>query len=106
MAAIGRNVTMYIRLAHRLAMLRPTLHNGPGWRVGLWTQGCVHRCTKDCLNPDFLDPSGGFLFLVDDAIAEVLAAVREAPQPVEGITVLGGEPFEQAAAVRAMLKPL
>jgi anaerobic ribonucleoside-triphosphate reductase activating protein len=34
------------------------------------------------------------------------AAATTAPEPAEGVTVLGGEPFEQAEAVAAILTPL
>lgn len=97
---------MLVRLGHSLATLRPTLHNGPGWRVGLWVQGCHHRCTDRCLNPHLLDADGGTAFPAADVADAVRRAAVGAAEPVEGVTVLGGEPFEQAAAVAAVLAPL
>jgi anaerobic ribonucleoside-triphosphate reductase activating protein len=97
---------MRIRLGHTLATLRPTLHNGPGWRVAVWVQGCRHRCTDRCLNPHFLDPAGGHDYAVATVGDAVRAAAAASPEPVDGVTVLGGEPFEQAAAVAAVLAPL
>ncbi|HEY1187767.1 MAG TPA: 4Fe-4S single cluster domain-containing protein [Gemmata sp.] len=97
---------MNIRLGHRLSDLRPTLHNGPGWRVSFWVQGCRHRCTERCLNPHYLDPAAGFEYAVGEVFEAIRAAAGAAPEPAEGVTVLGGEPFEQGAAVAAVLEPL
>jgi anaerobic ribonucleoside-triphosphate reductase activating protein len=99
----SRNV---LRLGHSLDTLRPTLHNGPGWRVNLWVQGCQHRCTEQCLNPHFLDPAGGTMFPVRDVEVAVRDAARSAPGPDRGLTILGGEPFEQAAQLADLLAPL
>lgn len=84
-----------LRLGHPLTALRATLHNGPGRRVGLWVQGCQLRCTARCLNPHLLDPHAGYPFSTGEVSAAVLAAARDA----EGVTVLGGEPTEQAGAL-------
>ncbi len=97
---------MNLRLGHSLDALRPTLHNGPGWRVSFWVQGCVHRCTERCLNPHFLDPAGGLSYSVVEVGLAIKTAAEAASMAVEGITVLGGEPFEQAGPLAAMLEPL
>jgi anaerobic ribonucleoside-triphosphate reductase activating protein len=95
---------MLIRLGHDLFMLRATTNHGPGLRVAIWTQGCVHRCTEHCLNPRFLDPNAGWTFETDQ-VAAAMAAVA-AREKAEGVTILGGEPFEQPAAVAALLQSL
>lgn len=94
----------FLRLGHGLADLRPTLHNGPGWRIGLWVQGCRLRCTERCLNPLLLATSGGTPVDPREAAAAVLRAAARAPVAIEGITVLGGEPTEQAAALVPLLE--
>lgn len=91
-----------LRLGHPLEDLRPTLHNGPGWRIGLWVQGCRLRCTERCLNPHLLAP-GGRAVRPDEAAGAILRAAATAPVATEGITVLGGEPTEQAAALIPVL---
>lgn len=75
---------------------------GPGVRCALWLQGCPLRC-PGCCNPEMLPFAGGR----DTSIARLTEHVRE--RDVEGITLLGGEPFAQAAeaaklaeAVRAL----
>lgn len=82
-------------------MTRPTLlnvagvvprtrANGPGLRAAVWVQGCTRGC-RGCFNPEthahraarLLDP-------------EALAAQLAATPDLEGLSLLGGEPFEQA----------
>ena len=77
---------------------------GPGARFALWVQGCTVRC-PGCCNPAMLDPAGGRAVSPGEVVREV-AVVRDR---VEGVTLQGGEPFEQAAplaevarAVRAL----
>ena len=95
-------MTLTLRLGHPLTALRPALHNGPGWRIGLWVQGCVLRCTRECLSPHLLDPDAGLAFPIDDVTRAILDVARTAAVPVEGLTVLGGEPTEQAAALHPL----
>jgi anaerobic ribonucleoside-triphosphate reductase activating protein len=71
-----------------------TRAEGPGARFALWLQGCSLRC-PGCCNPHLFEAEGGVLLSVADLLAEV-AAVRAR---VEGVTLLGGEPFEQALAL-------
>jgi anaerobic ribonucleoside-triphosphate reductase activating protein len=67
---------------------------GPGRRFAVWLQGCPLRC-PGCCNPQMLPFDGGRVISVD----ELAARAREASDldGVEGITLLGGEPFAQAA---------
>jgi anaerobic ribonucleoside-triphosphate reductase activating protein len=65
---------------------------GPGARYALWVQGCSIRC-PGCCNPHLFDAALGSVVSVEALLAEV-AAARPA---IEGLTLLGGEPFDQAA---------
>lgn len=66
--------------------------NGPGVRVALFVSGCTHRC-RGCFNPDTWDFGAGEPWT--DAVQEqVLAAC--APDWIQGLSLLGGEPFEPA----------
>jgi len=67
-----------------------TRAEGPGWRFALWLQGCPLRC-PGCCNPEFLPFSGGVPTSIDDVITQL--------HDVEGLTLLGGEPFAHAAGV-------
>ena len=64
--------------------------NGEGIRVSLFVSGCTHHC-KNCFNPDTWDFSYGKPFTRDteDEILKYLS-----PAYVDGLTLLGGEPFE------------
>jgi anaerobic ribonucleoside-triphosphate reductase activating protein len=64
---------------------------GPGRRWALWVQGCSIRC-PGCCNPEMFDERRGREVALDELVAQIAAS------PAEGITLLGGEPFEQAAA--------
>jgi anaerobic ribonucleoside-triphosphate reductase activating protein len=72
---------------------------GPGRRFALWVQGCTLRCAG-CCNPQLFAASGGSALEVDALAIELQSVLGE----VEGITFLGGEPFEQAAAVAALAR--
>lgn len=67
--------------------------NGPGERFVLWLQGCSLRC-PGCWNPDTWSHAPRKVMTLEALEAEVRAAGA-----VEGITLSGGEPFEQAAAL-------
>jgi anaerobic ribonucleoside-triphosphate reductase activating protein len=87
-----------IRLGHPASSLVVGRHNGPGLRALMWVQGCSHRCTLRCLNPQYLSQKGGFLLPVDELVDHIAALARHYSD-LEGITVLGGEPFEQDSAL-------
>jgi anaerobic ribonucleoside-triphosphate reductase activating protein len=84
-----------LRVADRVAT---TSAEGPGLRYALWLQGCSLRCAG-CCNPDLLDPDGGSLVPIATLLDE-LAAGRGG---IEGVSVLGGEPFDQTAALAAFV---
>ena len=64
--------------------------NGIGVRVTLFVSGCTNRC-PDCFQPQTWDFDYGKEF-TEDTKAEIFA---ELDKPfVNGLTVLGGEPFE------------
>lgn len=76
------------------AVVPVTEAEGPGSRFAVWVQGCGFRC-PGCCNPHMFDPAGGEPVAPDELLAR-LDAVRH---QVEGVTLLGGEPFEQAAVL-------
>ena len=82
-----------VRLMLRVAQVVPrTESEGPGLRFAVWPQGCPLRC-PGCCNPEMLDPLGGTPVPVGQLIEAALAEPA-----IEGLTLLGGEPFFQAAA--------
>lgn len=79
-------MTSLLRIAHSVTATRA---EGPGWRAALWVQGCSIRC-PGCFNPHTWSAAGP-----SASISDVLAALTSDPR-IEGITLLGGEPFDQA----------
>ncbi len=63
--------------------------NGPGARFVVWMQGCTLGCAG-CFNPTTHPAAGGVERSVEDVVAE-LAATRN----IEGLSLSGGEPFQQ-----------
>lgn len=76
--------------------------NGPGLRAVLWLQGCTLAC-PGCFNPD-THAAGGQPTPVGELAA--WAAACAAAEGVEGVTISGGEPLQQARALRAFLELL
>ena len=81
-------------LSLRIAAVVPdTDAEGPGRRFAVWVQGCSIRC-PGCCNPEMFEAAGG-----EPTEPALLAARAIATPGIEGVSVLGGEPFEQAAAL-------
>jgi anaerobic ribonucleoside-triphosphate reductase activating protein len=72
---------------------------GPGRRFAIWLQGCPLRCAG-CCNPEMLPLAGGRPLAVDALVAEIRRVHEYVP--LEGVTLLGGEPFAQARAAAAL----
>ena len=64
--------------------------NGEGVRVTLFVSGCTHRC-KGCFNESLWDFAAGEPFT---ETVEVRIIEASAPSYIDGLTLLGGEPFE------------
>jgi anaerobic ribonucleoside-triphosphate reductase activating protein len=74
---------------------------GHGVRAGIWVQGCTIGCAG-CVSRDTWDPAGG-------AEIEPAAVVRwldSLTGPLDGVTVSGGEPFQQPDRLAALLTEL
>ena len=65
--------------------------NGDGVRVSLFVSGCRRHC-KGCFNSQTWDFCYGTPF-TDKTEEEILSALE--PSYIAGLTILGGEPFEQ-----------
>jgi anaerobic ribonucleoside-triphosphate reductase activating protein len=74
---------------------------GPGQRFAIWFQGCPLRC-PGCCNPEFLPFRGGEARSLAE-MADAIARARD-ESGIEGITLLGGEPFAHAAAGAALAR--
>lgn len=72
--------------------------DGPGLRMVVWTQGCIHNC-KNCHNPQTHDLCGGFEVDTKDIIDKLKSLKLQ-----KGITLSGGEPFLQPEALEEIAK--
>jgi anaerobic ribonucleoside-triphosphate reductase activating protein len=70
--------------------------NGPGERFVLWVQGCTLRC-PGCWNRDTWQNE-----LARTSVDAIWACVEDA-RGIDGITLTGGEPFQQAEPLCALL---
>jgi anaerobic ribonucleoside-triphosphate reductase activating protein len=79
----------------------PVVVLGYGRRAGLWLQGCGIGCAG-CVSRDTwaADPA------TEVAVAAVVAWCASLPADVDGITISGGEPFDQPEALRELLLAL
>jgi len=84
-----------IRLA---GVVRESIVDGPGIRFTVFTQGCPHHC-PGCHNPQTHDPNGGY----DCEMQKIVDAVEKNPL-LRGITLSGGEPFEQPEQLLELAK--
>lgn len=80
----------------------PVTSLGPGRRVGIWLQGCSIGCAG-CMSVHTWKEEDGRLTGVV-RLVEVIATVVD--DSVSGITVSGGEPFDQADALHELLTRL
>lgn len=86
----------------RVSTLVPTTQaEGPGLRFSIWVQGCSIKC-PGCCNPGMFAPSGGEEKDVDEVFRLIEWWQKRAP--LEGVSILGGEPFEQDEALAVLCK--
>lgn len=76
----------------------PVTTLGPGRRVGLWLQGCSIRC-PGCISVDTWDAGAGVIAL--DALLDAIEGMADG---ADGLTVSGGEPFDQPGALAEILR--
>jgi anaerobic ribonucleoside-triphosphate reductase activating protein len=94
---------LLLHLAEPVDRLAIGRHSGPGLRLIFWVQGCSLLCTRKCLNPHLLK-QGGYA-VKPSQLTEILLRFSRDYSEIEGITVLGGEPFDQASALAEALDP-
>lgn len=89
--------TLQINKAHW-----PVTVLGPGRRIGLWVQGCTIHC-PGCVSQDTwaADPAKTM------SVTDIVAWCRKVTDnKLDGVTISGGEPFEQPAGLAALLHAL
>ena len=93
--ALTNTLIRVSRIHHPLTAL------GPGRRLGIWLQGCSLHC-NGCISRDTWDPIAADRMNVDDLVTECVSILAK-DATLSGLTVSGGEPFEQDAALHELL---
>ncbi len=94
---MSAGVTLQLNKAHW-----PVTVLGPGRRIGLWMQGCTIGC-RGCVSQDTWPSDASKTIAVRDLLAW---CKRAAGAELDGVTISGGEPFQQPLALRALLEGL
>lgn len=79
-------------------IIKESIVDGPGIRYVVFAQGCKHNC-PGCHNPHTHSFTGGYMMDIDTIIDDI----KKNPL-LDGITISGGEPFEQAGAFAELAK--
>ncbi len=79
----------------------PVTTLGHGRRLGIWTQGCSIHC-PGCVSRDTWDTEPRHRIALDELLAGCAGWLAEA----DGVTISGGEPFDQPDALRELLQAL
>jgi anaerobic ribonucleoside-triphosphate reductase activating protein len=88
---------MKLQLSH---IAHPVQSLGPGRRVAIWVAGCSIGC-RGCVTPQLWSTHAGRSIEIE-RLAQRLSAIEN----LEGLTLTGGEPFEQAGALATLLSAM
>lgn len=87
----------------RYGQIRPfDIANGEGVRVSIFVTGCTHHC-EGCFNKEYQDFHAGSLWSNKET-AEVIEYLSK--DEISGLTVLGGEPFQNALDLTKIIKEI
>jgi anaerobic ribonucleoside-triphosphate reductase activating protein len=78
----------------------PVTTLGPGRRVGIWFQGCSIRC-PGCISVDTWRAEQG-----EVTVQELVDSIEPWLSECNGVTITGGEPFDQLPGLTSLLNEL
>lgn len=87
---------MHIRIH---SIIQGSLVNGPGNRYVIWMQGCNRRCFN-CYNKKMQNKNGGEPYKTEEIVYNIINS------GLDGVTISGGEPFDQPEALFEILEGL
>ena len=85
--------------------IRESIVDGEGFRIVMFTQGCLHHC-KGCHNPTTWNMNGGIDYPVEDISNKIISMYRKGKGFYSGITISGGDPLFQKSELLSLLKTL
>lgn len=80
----------------------PVTTLGPGKRIGIWFQGCSIGC-PGCISRDTWEPDPDKAINVEEVLQWCQSSAEAG---FDGITITGGEPFEQPEALERLVDML
>lgn len=92
---LGDAYTMPIRM---YGVVEESIVDGPGLRFSVFVQGCSHHC-PGCHNQESQPHRGGYLSTVGELCERIAGSTS-----ISGVTLTGGEPFEQPEACLAIAR--
>lgn len=84
-------------------ILYPVRTLGPGNRVGIWLCGCSHGC-PGCSNPELWNREERFR-ISRERLLQLVGSIAAASE-IDGFTLTGGDPLEQAEELALLLPEL
>lgn len=84
-------------------ILYPVKVLGPGNRIGIWFNGCSHKC-KGCSNPELWEFQERYKTPLKNVVK--LIESISSKSIVDGFTITGGDPFEQPEELNILLSEL
>lgn len=82
-------------------ILYPVKVLGPGNRIGIWFAGCRHMC-RGCSNPELWSINEKYFATIEQAEKLIRSVAVE--NKIDGFTITGGDPMEQAAEIADLLE--
>ena len=82
----------------------PVMTLGPGRRVGVWLRGCSIRCAG-CISEELWSFDPRYARGVK-SVADEVCDFFKGSTPADGVTISGGEPFDQPESLMALLRLL
>lgn len=82
-------------------ILYPITVLGPGKRIGIWFAGCKHKC-RGCSNPELWNIDKKYYITVQQ-VYQLISNIADKHR-IDGFTITGGEPMEQAEDIVKLLE--
>ena len=98
---LEKELKNYISFMKIAGELKNSLTNGPGLRYVLFLQGCRHKC-QGCHNKHTWSFSDGYNKTID----EIIKDIAEIEPIIDGITLSGGDPLEQATELLLLINAI
>ena len=97
-AYVSQNGSINTNAVRVAGIVNDSIVDGPGIRLAVFAQGCSHNC-PGCHNPHTHPFDAGKNVSID----EIMQMINKNPL-LDGVTLTGGEPFEQASSFAVLAR--